>query len=170
MQFNPIPTTPVTIATRNTTQKTATHINTETFTLQKDDSPSSNSENFALPNLAAYQNQLSIQGKQEQSMVITRDGTIVGSISQENFATFQDSALAGLWDKVHGDTDIFSSTLKKAGYDIAVYEQGKGPTYAEIHEQIHGESYDALIARQSIEYIQEKNQLTDKLSYLNVIA
>lgn len=170
MQANPVSLPPITIVTRGTHPKTATQINTETFLLEKDTSLSVNNANFNLPSLAEYQNQLSIQGKQEQSMVITKGGTIVASISQENMATFQDSALARLWDKVDGDPEIFSSTLKKNGYDIAVFKQGTGPSYAEIHEQIHGESYDALIARQSIEYIQEKSHLIDKLSYLTVIA
>ena len=169
MQVSPVFPPQITIATRGTNPKTATHINTETFIVKKDIFLSVNTANFNLPSLADYQNQLSIQGKQEQSMIITKGGTLVASVSQENIATFQDSALARLWDKVEGDTELFSSTLEKNGYDIAVFKQGTGPSYAEIHERIHGESYDALIARQSMEYIQEKSHLIDKLSYLNLI-
>ena len=60
---------------------------------------------------------------------------------------FQNSEVANLWDEVGGDIEAFTSILKEAGYNNKAYEQGTGPSYAEIHQQIHGESYETLIAR-----------------------
>lgn len=170
MQVCTVSTNPATVATRGLPQITAAYINTETFTLQKDLSWQDSSTDFTLPSLANYQNQLRLQGQQEQSIVISKGGDIVASISQGNTATFQDSDLAGIWDKADGDVEVFTSTLKKAGYQITVYEQGAGPAYADIHQQIHGESYETLISRQTIEYMQEQTQLTTRQSYLNIVA
>ena len=170
MQVSTVSTSPVTITTRNAPKKIATRIDTEAFTLQKDLSLSENSTIFGLPRTENYQNQLRIQGEQEQSMVISKGGNIVASVALEGSAMFQDPVVANIWNEVEGDTDAFASALKKTGYDVTTYKQGTGPTYADIHQQIHGESYETLIARQTIEYTRELALLAGKPSCLNTIA
>lgn len=83
---------------------------------------------------------------------------------------FQDPKVAKMWDEVEGDMEAFASALKKAGYGSNSYAQGTGPTYAEIHQQIHGESYETLIARQTIAFSKEMALLTGQRSFFSTIA
>lgn len=169
MQVSTVSSIPATIAFRGTFEKTATAIQTQNTTLQKSPLPM-RYESFSLPSVKDYQNQLRAQGQEEQSIVVTRGGTTVASIGQNGSAMFQDLFVANIWDKVEGDPEAFASALKKAGYNSEIYAQGTGPTYSEIHKQIHGESYEALIARQTIEFTQEQRLLSGKESYFSTVA
>ena len=155
MQVGTLSTSPVTISTRDTSHKTATMIDTQGLTLQQDLSSSEDNFDLRLKSITDYQNQLSIQGKQKQSLVVTQNNSIIATVGQNGMAMFQNSEVAHLWNAVNGDIEAFASSLKKAGYNYKVYEQGTGPSYAEIHQQIHGESYENLIARQTIEFSKE---------------
>ncbi len=170
MQIGPVSTSSVTISTRGASGQTATQINTEGFTLQKD--PSTPRDNFSSAALSVsdYQNQLRLQGSQEQSFVVTKGGTTVASIGQDGSAMFQDPNVAKIWDDVGGDMAAFASALKKAGYGSKSYAQGTGPTYADIHHRIHGESYETLITRQTIEFSKEMALLTGQQSFFSAIA
>jgi len=155
MQVGTLSTSPVTVSIRGDSNKTATMIDTKGFTLQQDIFPSMNNSDLRLNSITDYQNQLSIQGKQEQSLVVTQNNNIIATVGQDGMAMFHNSEVAHLWNEVDGDIEAFTSILKKAGYNYKVYEQGTGPSYAEIHQQIHGESYETLVARQTIEFSKE---------------
>ena len=170
MQIGTVSTSSVTISTRGASGKTATQINTEGFTLQKDLSESKDNFSPATLSISDYQNQLRLQGAQKQSFVVTKGGTTVASIGQDGGAMFQDPKVAKIWDEVGGDMEAFASALKKAGYDSNSYEQGTGPTYAEIHQRIHGESYETLMARQTMAFSREMALLAGQQSFFSTIA
>ena len=170
MQIGTVSTSPVTISTRGASGKAATQINTEGFKLQKDLSEPKDNFSPAALSISDYQNQLRLQGAQEQSFVVTKGGTTVASIGQDGAAMFQDPKVAKIWDEVGGDMEAFASALKKAGYGSNSYEQGTGPTYAEIHQRIHGESYETLIARQTMAFSREMALLAGQQSFFSTIA
>ena len=170
MQVGMVSASPTTISTRDASNKTATLIDAEGFTLQQDFSWSTDSSSLELKSIDDYQNQLRIQGKQEQSLVITQNNSIVATVGQDGMAMFQDSEVANLWDEVDGDIEAFTSILKEAGYDYKAYEQGTGPSYAEIHQQIHGESYETLIARQTLEFSKEMALSSGRQSLFSIFA
>jgi hypothetical protein len=155
MQVAILSTSPTTVSIRGNSNKTATIIDTEGFTLKQYFPSSADNSDLRLKSITDYQNQLSIQGKQEQSLVVTQNNSIIATVAQDGITTFQNSEVAHLWNKVDGNIEAFTSILKKAGYNYKVYEQGTGPSYAEIHQQIHGESYETLVARQTVEFSQE---------------
>lgn len=170
MQVSTVSTSLATITMRGASERTATRIDTEGFILKKEDYLTEKREIFSLSSVQDYQNQLRIQGAQEQSIVVSKGGNIMASVAQDNSAMFQDPAIANIWDHSEGNTEAFIDTLEKAGYDVRVYEQGTGPTYAEIHKQINGESYETLIERQTIEFVQELALLTGEKSSFSTIA
>lgn len=105
--------------------------------------------------ISQYQNQLREQGAQEQSMVITKRNQVAGTVGRDGSAMFQDSSIRQLWQEAGNDPEVFADLLKKEGYDVKTYSPGSGPTYAEVHQQIHGEPYAALVERQTAEYYRE---------------
>jgi hypothetical protein len=155
MQAGTLSTSPATVSIRGNSNKTATRIDTKGFTLQHDLFSSVNNSDLGLKSIADYQNQLRIQGKQKQSLVVTQNNSIIATVGQNGMAMFQNSEVAHLWNEVDGNIEAFTSSLKKAGYNYKVYEHGTGPSYAQIHQQIHGELYETLIARQTIEFSKE---------------
>ncbi|MEH0022833.1 MAG: hypothetical protein V6Z89_24525 [Desulfobacter sp.] len=105
--------------------------------------------------ISQYQNQLREQGTQEQSMVISKRNQVAGAIGRDGSAMFQDSSIGQLWQEAGNDPEVFAGLLKKEGYEVKTYSPGSGPTYAEIHQQIHGEPYATLVERQTAEYYRE---------------
>ena len=170
MQIGTVSTSPATISTRGSSGKIATLINTEGFTLHKDPDLPSGIATLRAPSISDYQNQLRSQGAQEQALVVTKGGTTVASIAQDGSAMFQDPTVANIWDDVDGNFEAFTSALKEAGYNFTLYEKGSGPAYAEIHQQIHGESYETLIARQTTEFLKEMALSTGQESFFSTIA
>ena len=110
---------------------------------------------FSIPGINEYQNQLEKQGQMEQSMVISKGGQVVGAVGRDGGAMFQESSIQGLWKKANGDPAGFAQLLKQQGYQVDTYQPGEGPPYAAVHEMIHHESYETLMARQSVEYCRE---------------
>ena len=170
MQVNTVSTRPMTIAVRSDSEKTATRIDPDSLALKQELSLPRDRAGFSLPRLEDYQNQLHIQGAQEQAILVTKGGSIVASLARDGSAMFQDSAVADIWNTAGGDTEAFVFALREAGYGSTVYEQGAGPAYAEIHQKIHGESYTALIARQSMEFAREKALASGKTSFFSTLA
>ena len=120
--------------------------------------------------ISDYRNQLQDQGMQEQSMVVTKAGQVVGSIGQNGETTFQDSSLMRLWQDADQNPEIFADLLKQNGYGFENYNPGNGPSYAEIHQWIHGESYVALVERQTAEYYKGIASNAGGRSLLNISA
>ena len=112
---------------------------------------------LSMPGLDEYQNQLEEQGRMEQSMVIRKGSQVMGTVGRNGWAMLQESSLNVLWDRANGNTATFAQLLERHGYEVENFKPGAGPSYAEVHEMIHHESYNALVARQSIEYCQELN-------------
>lgn len=126
--------------------------------LQKapDDRSASDLRNLLfMPGINEYQSQLEKQGQMEQSMVISKGGQVVGAIGRNGGAMFQESSIQGLWQKANSNPADFAQLLKQQGYQVQTYQPGTGPSYAGVHEMIHHESYETLIARQSVEYCRE---------------
>ena len=155
---------PTSIALRNNPHIKGTLIDTSHMTLQKDSIPQSSknqpdplfsSGRSKLSEISRYRNSLQEQGRQEQSMVITRGSQVVGSIGQDGSAMFQDSAIGQLWQEADRDPEVFADLLEKKGYGVETYSPGSGPVYAEIHQRIHGGNYADLIERQTTEFYQE---------------
>ena len=170
MHIDAVSISPITISARGASEKTATLIDTEGLALKKDLSLSGNSRNFDSSSIENYQTQLRNQGEQEQALVVTKGERIVATIGRNGTAMFQDSAIAQIWDGIDGDIEAFVTALNDAGYNSTLYEQGTGPTYAEIHQQIHGESYTTLIKRQTIEFAQEQALSAGSQSYFSITA
>lgn len=70
MQVGMVSSSPTTISTRDASNKTATLIDTGGFTLQQDLTLSTDGSRIELKSKEDYQNQLRIQGKQEQSLTL----------------------------------------------------------------------------------------------------
>ncbi len=128
------------------------------------------SEVELLEKISGYNTQLTEQGAMKQSMVIRKGDEIVGSIGENNWAIFQDSSINNLWNETNGDIDDFSELLKQNGYTFELYENGEGPAYSEIHEQIHGEKYSDLITRQTTEFYRETLLHSDAQSFFHTIV
>ena len=118
--------------------------------------------------ISNYRNRLQDQGRQEQSMVVTKAGQVAGTIGQNGRATFQNPSLMHLWQEAEQNPEIFADLLEKNGYDVESYDPGNGPSYAEVYQRIHGETYAALIERQTGEYYQEITANTRSRSLLNI--
>lgn len=110
---------------------------------------------LSMGDLDGYQAQLEKQGQMEQAMVIKKSDRIVGSIDRNSWAMFHDASIQGVWDQTKANPADFAQLLKKQGYQVDTYRPGAGPSYAEIHESIQHESYEALIVRQSLEFRRE---------------
>jgi hypothetical protein len=110
---------------------------------------------LSMPGINEYQSQLEKQGQMEQSMVISKRGQVVGAVGRNGEAMFQESSIQGLWQKANSNPADFAQLLRQQGYQVETYQPGVGPNYAGVHEMIHHESYETLIARQSVEYCRE---------------
>ena len=159
-------TSPATVFLQNNTTIQATPFKPEeSFVLKELDMPVQRAPNdrsasyfqnlLSMPGLNEYRNQLEKQGQMEQSMVIRKGGQVVGTVGRDGGAMFQESALQGLWNSASCNPAAFSQLLKQQGYVVGTYQPGDGPSYAEVHEMIHRESYETLVARQSVEYSRE---------------
>ena len=158
--------TPATIFFRNNTSVKATPFEPEQspvlkeqdFPLQKapDERSASDLRNLlSMPGINEYQSQLEKQGQMEQSMVISKGGQVVGAVGRNGGTVFQESSIQGLWQRANSNPAGFAQLLRQQGYEVETYRPGAGPRYAEVHEMIHHESYETLIARQSVEYCRE---------------
>lgn len=170
MQISTVSTGPMKIAARTDSEKTATRIDPDGLTLKQDLSLTHDRIDFSFPSLEDYQNQLRTQGAQEQAILVTKQGSIVASVARDGSAMFQDPAVAKIWDTAGGDTEAFVSALRKSGYGSTIYKQGTGPTYAEVHQKIHGESYTALISRQAMEFVREEALASGKTSFFSTVG
>ena len=107
------------------------------------------------PDLAGYEDQLRTQGEAAQRMVITKGDDVAGTIGEDGGMMFQEGDLLSLWQEANGDENAFTTLLAQNGYGIKTFSPGEGPTYGQVHEAIHKESYETLIARQTREYYRE---------------
>jgi len=149
----------------NTTVKATTFEPEESFVLKELDvplqkAPGDRSASYfqnlhSMPGINEYQNHLEKQGQMEQSMVIRKGSQVVGAVGRNGGATFQESAIQGLWKRANSNPAAFTQLLRQQGYEVENYQPGDGPSYAEVHGMIHHESYDTLVARQSVEYCRE---------------
>lgn len=110
---------------------------------------------LSMPGINEYQNQLETQGQMEQTMVIRKGSQVVGAVGRNGGATFQEASIQGLWKRANSNPAAFAQLLRQQGYEVENYQPGAGPSYAEVHGMIHHESYDTLVARQSVEYCRE---------------
>ena len=164
-------TTPTTIFFRNNVSVKATLFEPDTPIVHEEldlpsqkalsgRSASSLQNSFSMPGISEFQNQLEKQGQMEQSIVIKKGDQVVGTVGRNGWAMLQESSIQGVWEKANNHPANFAQMLKQQGYEVETYQPGNGPTYAEVHEMIHHESYSTLIARQSVEYCRELSSLS----------
>ena len=120
---------------------------------------------LSMPGINEYQNQLEKQGQMEQSMVIRKGSQVVGAVGRDGGATFQESSIQGLWKRANSNPAAFAQLLGQQGYEVENYQPGDGPSYGEVHEMIHHESYDTLVVRQSVEYCRELSSWSGRSVY-----
>jgi len=101
-----------------------------------------------------YEAQLRKQGNVQQNALITQNGEVVGSIGS-GFTSFQGNIASVLHQagfSPDSDPQAMQEFLNEK-YDgkvqLEVFPEGKGPTYAQVHEQVYGSSFDALVSRQT---------------------